>query len=103
MTDWYVFGVSLRIPIRQLESIKLNNASEGLEKQKTCMFHFWLQFNANATWKEIVQVLEQNDLFTLAEKLKRKYVLHVPISASTSQGMIDFFDKSGCYSKVLLS
>ena len=85
VTAWYVFGASLRIPISQLESIKLNNASEGLEKQKTRMFHFWLQFNANASWKEIVRVLELNDLFTLAEKVKRKYVLHVASSSSTSQ------------------
>ena len=88
VTAWYVLGASLRIPITQLESIKLNNASEGLEKQKTSMFHFWLQFNANASWKEIVQVLELNDYFALAEKVKRKYVLRSSLSTSQDEGMI---------------
>ena len=92
MTDWYVFGVSLRLPLRQLEYIKLDNANEGLEKQKICMFQFWLQFNVNASWKDIVQALEQNDFITLATNVKMKYVLSDSILSSTSQeqGVFDF-------------
>ena len=88
VTDWYVFGVSLRIPVRQLECIKLDNSNEGLEKQKTRMFHFWLQFNADASWKDIVQVLEQNDFFTLAANVKKKYVLSDSSITSQDQGMV---------------
>ena len=93
MTDWYVFGVSLRIPVSQLERIKLDNSNEGLEKQKTRMFHFWLQFNADASWKDIIQVLEQKDLFALAANVKRKYVLSDSsiTSHGQDQGMVAVF------------
>ena len=74
MTNWYVFGASLGIPISKLDAIK--KECSDVEEQKFKMFQFWLQNMLDASWKKVVRVLEQNNHFILAATLSGKY-LHV--------------------------
>ena len=88
VTNWYVFGASLGIPISKLDTIK--KECSDVEEQKIKMFQFWLRNKLDASWKKVIQVLEQNDHFVLAATLSEKY-LHVCLnddSPSKKQGII---------------
>ena len=39
------------------------------------MFRLWLRSDPNASWKDVVQALEKAKNFTLAARLKKKYLL----------------------------
>ena len=73
MTNWYVFGVSLGISISKLDTIKKQYSD--VEEQKINMFHFWLLNKLDASWKKVIQVLEQNGYYVLAATLSNKYLL----------------------------
>ena len=76
MTDeWKVFGVSLGIPVRILNKIKLDDPNGGLDNWKIKMFQFWLQYKPDASWKDVVRALKENDYFSLAGKLTQDYLL----------------------------
>ena len=73
MTNWYVFGASLGIPISKLDAIEKEYSD--VEEQKVKMFQFWLQNKLDASWKKVVQVLEQNGYFSLAVELSKRYLI----------------------------
>ena len=73
MTNWYVFGASLGIPISKLEAIK--KECSDVEEQKIKMFQFWLWNNLDASWKKMIQALEQNGYFILAAELSKRYLI----------------------------
>ena len=75
MSDWILFGVSLGVPVRKLNNIKLDDPHGGVENWKIEMFHFWLRLKSDASWKDVVQALEQNDYGFLAARVKRVYML----------------------------
>ena len=83
--DWKLLGVSLGIPVRKLKAIKLDDPHGGVENWKLEMFQIWLQSKPGASWKNVVQALEDNDYHDLAEKLKKKYLL--ANAASGDQGI----------------
>ena len=83
-----MFGVSLGIPISKLDTIK--KECSDVEEQKIKMFQFWLRNKLDASWKKVIQVLEQIDHFVLAATLSEKY-LHVCLNDDTpskKQGII---------------
>ena len=73
--DWKLIGVSLSVPVRKLNTIKLNDPHGGVENWKIEMFHFWLRLKSDGSWKDVVQALEQNDYGMLAARVKRTYML----------------------------
>ena len=73
MTDWYVFGVALGVPVSTLNCIKSENSD--VENKKIQMFQFWLQYKLDASWKLVIQALEQNNYLVLAATLSKKYLL----------------------------
>ena len=83
--NWNLFGVSLGVPANTLDTIKLNDPNGGVENWKLKMFQFWLQSNVDASWKEVVRALEENNLTLLAATLSRKYLLAA--DSSEEQGM----------------
>ena len=48
----------------ELDRIKKDYS--GVEEQKIKMFQFWLQYNVGASWKIVIQTLEQINYLTLA-------------------------------------
>ena len=73
VTNWYMFGATLGIPIHKLDAIK--KECSDVEEQKVKMFQFWLQYKLDVSWKMVIQALEQNNYLVLAAKLGRKYLL----------------------------
>ena len=86
VTNWYVFGVALGIPVSKLDSIK--KESSEVEEQKVKMFQFWLQYKVDASWKIVIQALEQNDYLVLTAELSKKYLISdSSITSDEEQGM----------------
>ena len=86
MTNWYMFGATLGIPISNLDAIKKECSDVG--EQKVKMFQFWLQYKLDASWKMVIQALVQNNYLVLAMALSKKYLLSVSSDTSEKeQGM----------------
>ena len=83
--NWKVFGVSLGVPAAKLDSIKLDDPNGGVENWKLKMFQFWLQFKIDASWKDVVRALKENNHILLATTLSRKYLLAA--DSNEEQGM----------------
>ena len=73
MTNWYVFGATLGVPVSTLNCIKSENSD--VENKKIQMFQFWLQCKVDASWKMVIQALEQNNYLVLVAKLSKRYLL----------------------------
>ena len=84
--DWKVFGVSLGVPMRKLNAIKLDDPNGGVDNWKLKMFQFWLQYKPGALWKDVVRALKEIDYNDLAATLTRKYLL--ASDSSEAQGML---------------
>ena len=54
-TEWYKFGVLLKLNTTKLEGIRLMNDSIGFKTVK--MFELWLSSNPTATRREIIETL----------------------------------------------
>ena len=72
--NWKLVGVALGVPVRKLNTIKLDDPHGGVENWKLKMFDIWLQYKPDASWKDVVQVLEENDYKDLAATLWEKYL-----------------------------
>ena len=73
MADWKLFGVSLDIPVEDLDAIKLNDPHGRVENWKMEMFQLWLQSKPDASWKDVIQALELNNHGLLAARVKTIY------------------------------
>ena len=69
--DWYVFGVALGIPVSELDCIKVQQPYDKVESWKKSMYSVWLRANADASWKKVVQALEQTNNLDLAARVKK--------------------------------
>lgn len=74
VNDWYMFGVALDIPVSQLNAIQSSNPHSGVERWLANMLDYWLKSNTDASWKKIVQVLEDTEQHVLAVRVKQKYL-----------------------------
>ena len=73
--DWITVGVLLGVPVKKLKTIKLDDPHGGVENWKFEMFQFWLRYKPDASWRDVVQALKQNDYISLAARVKRMYLL----------------------------
>ena len=72
LTDWYTFGVFLKMPSEDLKDIENRFASTaGLKRCKIELFTLWLQRNPNASWDQIAQALEKVDQIALADRIRK--------------------------------
>ena len=84
--DWYMFGVALATPVRKLNAIQSSNPHGGVDRWLVDMFEYWLSNNPYASWKDIVNVLEQTDQVVLAAQVKLKYLS--PSAPTTTVGKL---------------
>ena len=72
LTDWYTFGVFLKMPTEDLKDIENRFASTaGLKRCKIELFTLWLQRNPNASWDQIAQALEKCDQIAMADRIRK--------------------------------
>ena len=69
-----MFGVYLGVPYSQLQRIKSSHHLEEIELCKVDMLQYWLDNSVSASWKNVVQALEQIDQLVLAATVKQKYL-----------------------------
>ena len=72
--NWFVLGIFLGVPVKQLQKIESLHRGE-LERCKIDMLQYWLDNDVNASWKNVVRALEQTNQLVLAETVKHKYLL----------------------------
>ena len=82
--SWYMFGVALDIPVNELNAIQSSNPQNGVERWLANMLDYWLKSSTDASWKKIVQALEDTGQHVLAVQVKHKYLSSpAPAPAST--------------------
>ena len=59
-TNWYQFGVLLKLNATELDAIEEMN--EGTDFKIKKMFKLWLSTNPNATRREIIEALKSDDI-----------------------------------------
>ena len=84
--NWELFGVSLGVHVRMLNRIKLDDPNGGVENWKLKMFQFWLQYKPDASWKDVIRALDDNDYCHLAATLSKKYLLTADSSDDDDNG-----------------
>ena len=73
--NWFLFGVFLGVPVKQLKKIESSYRQGELERCKIDMLQYWLDNNVSASWKDVARALEQTDQPVLATTVKHKYLL----------------------------
>ena len=72
MTDWYMVGVFLKMPTKDLDDIeKRFSTAHGVTRCKTALFTLWLQRNPNASWDQIAQALQKVDQIAMADRIRK--------------------------------
>ena len=79
--NWFLLGIFLSVPVKQLQKIESLHRGE-VERCKIDMLQYWLDNNVTASWKDVVRALEQTNQLVLAETVKHKYLL----STTADQG-----------------
>ena len=73
MSQWYSFGLHLKVPSNILEEIQQDH--QTVEMRRNAVFEWWLNHTRESerTWATIVNTLSQSGHIALAEKLAVKY------------------------------
>ena len=79
--NWFVLGIFLGVPVKQLQKIESSHRGD-LERCKIDMLQYWLDNNVTPSWKDVVRALEQTNQIVLAETVKHRYLL----STTADQG-----------------
>ena len=74
LDDWFVFGVALDVPVSELRKIESSCPRGSVERCKIETIQYWLDNNADASWKELARALELIDQLVLAATVKHKYL-----------------------------
>lgn len=73
VSDWLQLGLKLGVPDYKLEEIQRNHPFEGCSRWKLEVLKLWLQIKPNASWINLVRVLQQMGERTLAKRIRQKY------------------------------
>ena len=74
VTDWYTFGVYLKMKIEVLKDIERKYSSEGLKRCKIELFGLWMKKYPNHSWTEISTALEKCDENEIAQQIRERYL-----------------------------
>ena len=74
VTDWHMLGLYLEIPPQELDKIRQQFLSEGVERCKAAMFDLWLRRNPNASWDNVASALEQAGEAVLASDVRKRFL-----------------------------
>ena len=108
VTDWYTFGVYLKMPSEVLQDIERRLSREGLKRCKIELFNSWMNRYPSASWAEIAQALEKCDEHTTADQIRQCHLppsLPAPASVppSLSQAIPDHSLADQRHAQVLLN
>ena len=72
VTDWYMLGAYLNVPVHELK--KIEKKHDEVERCKLEMLEYWRNSTITASWKDIARALEQLNMLKLAARLKSQYL-----------------------------
>ena len=83
LVDWQVFATHLPgLERENIEEIQRNNHEVRLQKLE--LFGTWLRIQPDASWKDVALALENARENTLAEAVKRKFKISIPVQDTAS-------------------
>ena len=80
VTDWYMFGLYIGVPKKDLAQIEKQSSSQGSARCRAELFDVWMKRTPNASWELIAAALIKLGETVLAEKIRSRCVAR-PVSS----------------------
>ena len=74
VSDWRSLGLNLGVRDYELDQIESSNPNEGCGRWRQEAISLWLQRTPSASWKNVVNALQEMRQYTLAERIHREYI-----------------------------
>ena len=74
ITNWYQLGLYLNLQTHDLNKIQQDHVHHGNDRQMVEMLSLWLRRTPNATWGDMVSVLQQMGENRVAENIRQKHL-----------------------------
>ena len=87
-TDWYLLGVFMNLPPKDLTLIEKQFSSGGPTRCKAELFNVWTKRTPNASWELIAAALEKSGETALAENIRKLSVSVPNNSLADSSAMV---------------
>ena len=85
VTDWYMLGVYMGVPPKDLMYIEKQSSGQGSARCRTELFDVWMKRTPNASWELIAAALVELGETVLAEKVRTRYAALVPSPLASSR------------------
>ena len=74
ITDWYMLGLYMGVPPKDLAQIEKQSSSQGSARCRAELFGVWMKRTQNASWELIAAALGKLGETVLAEKIRSRCV-----------------------------
>ena len=85
VTDWYMLGLYMGVPPKDLSHIEKQFSSQGAAQCRAELFNVWKKRTPNASWKLIAAALEKIGETVLAGKVCTRSILPAMLPPSAAQ------------------
>ena len=91
VTDWYMLGLYMGVPQKDLAHIEKQSSGQGSARCRAELFGVWMKRTPNASWELIVTALVKLGETVLAEKVRTRCAALVPspLASSTVRVVLD--------------
>ena len=86
VTDWYMLGVYLDLPLYELDKIRHIFHNEGVERCKVALFDLWTRTKPKCSWEELSGALEKCGNVALSVKICEQ---HASVVGVECDGKVD--------------
>ena len=73
VSDWRKLALNLGVQDYELDQIERSHPTEGCGRWKQETFSLWLRRKSSASWRDVVQALQQMGENTEAKRIELKY------------------------------
>ena len=94
VTDWYMLGLYMGVPPKDLTYIEKQSSGQGSARCRAELFGVWMKRTPNASWELIAAALVKLGETVLAEKVRTRYAALVPSKSSASSTVRVVLDES---------
>ena len=88
VTDWYILGLYMGVPKKDLAQIEKQSSSQGSARCRAELFDVWMKRTPNASWELIAAALVKLGETVLAEKVRSRCVALVPSSKQLASSTV---------------
>ena len=94
VTDWYMLGLYMGVPQKDLTYIEKQSSGQGSARCRAELFGVWMKRTPNASWELIAAALVKLGETVLAEKVRTRCAALVPSKSSASSTVRVVLDES---------